>query len=148
MLSEVKEDKRRTELRHAFRQCLTKIVTYLQVTLALKSTVLRDLSCLQPKARTTDKGKSAISRLGLHMKKVIKTDEYRDRIQGEWLVYMSYSSIVEVQSDCDGIGNKCLYWEKMSEVSDDVFGKKYACLSFLAKAALTLAHGNAIRERI
>ena len=82
------------------------------------------------------------------MKMVTKTDEYRDRIQAEWLVYMCDSSIVDVQSDYDATGNICLYWEKMSEVSDDVGGKKYACLSFLAKTSFTtIAHGNAIPER-
>ena len=35
----------------------------------------------------------------------------------------------------------------MSEVSDGVVGKKYACISFLAKAVITRAHGNTIPER-
>lgn len=147
-VSKVKNDSKRTELRRAFRHCFTLIATYMQTTLPLTNAVLRDLSCLQPKKnRKVDKGKAAISRLCLHMKKVTKTDDFCDRIQADWLVYMCDSSLDTLQADFDSSGDICAYWQKVSSVPDGKGGKKSACLPYVAKAALTLAHSNAIPER-
>jgi hypothetical protein len=104
------------------------------------------LACSQ-KNRKVDKGKAAISRLCLHMKKVTKTDDFCDRIQADWLVYMCDSSLDTLQADFDSSGDICAYWQKVSLVPDGKGGKKYACLPYVAKAALTLAHSNAIPER-
>jgi hypothetical protein len=81
------------------------------------------------------------------LKKVTKTDEFRDRVQGEWLMSMCDQNLTSLKSDYDATGSICAYWDKMSDVSNDVGGKKYESLSHVAKAALTLSHGNAIPER-
>lgn len=47
----------------------------LQIIKLWYKSVLKDLSCLQPK---NNKGKSAISRLCLHMKKATKTNDCCD----------------------------------------------------------------------
>jgi len=131
-LSKVKNDSRRKELRLGFRHCFTSIATYLQTTLPLTNSFLKDLSCLQPKTRTIDKGKSAISRLFLQMKKVTKTNDFCDRVQAELLLYMSDSILNSLQSDFETSGNICAYWQKVSEVSDGMGGRKYESLSYVA----------------
>lgn len=146
-VSKVKNDNKRTELWREFKQCFKSIATFMQTRLPLTNPVLRDLSCLQPKNRKVDKAKSAISRLCLHMKKVTKTDEFCDRVNAEWMVYMSDSSVDTLQEDFDTTGDICAYWQKVSEVPNGSGGKKYASLSVVAKTALILSHGNAIPER-
>jgi len=115
-VSKVKQDSRRTELRREFRQCFTTIAVYVQTRLPLTNPVLRDLSCLQPKNRKVDKAKSAISRLCLHMKKVTKTDDVCDRVNAEWMIYMSDDSVDDLQKNFDTSGDICAYWQKVSEV--------------------------------
>jgi hypothetical protein len=144
-VSKVKHDSRRTELRREFRQYFKTIAVYMQTRLPLTNPVLRDLSCLQPNNRKVDKAKSAISRLCLHMKKVTKTDDVCDRVNAEWMIYMSDDSVHELQKNFDTSGDICAYWQKVSEVPNG--GLQYATLSNVAKAVLTLSHGNAVPER-
>jgi len=80
------------------------------------------------------------------MKKVTKANEFCDRVQAEWLLYMCDSSLDRLQPDFETSGNICAYWQKVSEVPDGMGGRKYESLSYLAKAALTLSHSNAIPE--
>ena len=80
------------------------------------------------------------------MKKVTKTDEFCDRVNAEWMVYMSDNSVDTLDEDFDTSGDICAYWQKVSEVPNGSGGKKYANLSDVAKTALTLSHGNAIPE--
>jgi len=122
------------------------MATYLQTTVPLTKAVLKDLSCLQPNNRSVDTNKSAVSRLCLHMKKVTKANEFCDRVQAEWLLYMCDSSLDRLQPDFETSGNICAYWQEVSEVPD-AMGGIYESLSYLAKAALTLSHSNAIPER-
>jgi len=147
VLSKVKNDSKRKELRLAFRHCFTSMATYLQTTLPLTNPVLKDLSCLQLNNRSVDNNKSAVSRLCLHMKKVTKTNEFCDRVQAEWLLYMCDSSFDSLQPDFQTSGDICAYWQKVSEVLDGMDDRKYESLSYVAKAALTLSHSNAIPER-
>jgi hypothetical protein len=94
-----------------------------------------------------DKAKSAISGLCLHMNKVTKTDDVCDRVNAEWMVYMSDSSVDALQLTFDTSCDICAYWQNVSELLNGTGGKKYSNLSDVAKAALTLSHGNAIPER-
>jgi hypothetical protein len=41
----------------------------------------------------------------------------------------------------------CEYWQHVSVITDTTGEKKYTNLSFIAKAALSLSHGNASPER-
>ena len=129
---------RRTELRHEFRQCFKIIAIYMQTCLPLPNPVLRDLSCLQPKNREVDKSKSAISRLCLHMKKVTKTDDVCDRVNAEWMIYLSDESVDTLQKSYDTSGDIFAYWQKVSELLNGNGRLQYANLSNVAKAALIL----------
>lgn len=146
-LAEVKNDTKRTELRRSFRQSYIKIATYMQSALPLQNPVLRDLSCLQPKSRKLEESKSAFSRLCLHMKKVTRTDALRDRAQGEWLLHVCDNSLDALLSEYDKTGDICCYWQKIAEVPNGTGGKQYSNLALVARAALTLAHSNAVPER-
>lgn len=86
-LSKVKKDNTRKELRYAFRQSLSKIVTYMQTTPPVTNPVLRDLSCLQPSVRKLEPSKSMISRLCLHLKKITRMNDVCDKLQTEWLLF-------------------------------------------------------------
>ena len=64
----------------------------------------------------------------------------------EWLLYASDSALDNETSKCDG--DTCGYWKHVSMMVDNNDAqKKYAHLSFVGKAALTLSHGNAAPER-
>ena len=119
----------------------------MQTTFPLTNATLRDLSCIQPAARTSEHGKSQISRLCQHMKKVTKTNDMCDRVQGEWLVYMCDESLVTLETAFNSSGIICEYWNTVAQVTDGMGGKKYQNLAYVAKAALTLSHSNAIPER-
>ena len=80
------------------------------------------------------------------MKKVTKANEFCDYAWAEWLLYMCDSSLDRLQPDFETSGNICAYWQKLSEVPDGMGGRKYESMSYLAKAALTLSHSNAIPE--
>ena len=56
-------------------------------------------------------------------------------------------NVIDLQIENDTSNNICSYWQKISEISDELGGKKYDCLSYVAKVALTLAHSNVIPER-
>jgi hypothetical protein len=86
-----KEDK--TKIRYAMRSCLIAMVSYLQGRMPLNNPVLRDLQCLHPLVRKTPEGKMAIARLCMHLRKVTRTDEFCDKVQTEWSLYMSESDI-------------------------------------------------------
>ena len=57
------------------------------------------------------------------------------------------SSLQSVEVDYAANARICKYWNIISDVPNDVGGKKYSSLSRVAMAAWTLAHGNAIPER-
>ncbi len=144
-MSALKNENKKKELCLSFRQCLTKIAHYLQTHLPLKNSILRDLRCLQPRARKD--GKSAVGRLCLHLKKIMKDDAYCDRVNNEWLMYMCDNVIDNLQMEYDASNDICHYWQRVSEISDELGGKKYESLSYVAKVSLTLAHSNVIPER-
>jgi len=50
--------------------------------------ILRDLQCLHPLVRKKDEGKTAIARLGLHLRQVTKSHEMCDKVKAEWIMYM------------------------------------------------------------
>jgi len=47
----------------------------------------------------------------------------------------------------DTSGDICTYWHKVLQLQDGRGGKTYECLAYVAHAALTLSHSNAIPER-
>jgi hypothetical protein len=128
-LAKIENANNRKEVTLSFRQCFMKIARYLQETLPLTNPVLRDLACLQPKARKLEESKSAISRLCLHLRKVTKTDDFYDDVEGEWLLYMSDKSVSEIETSFNTSGDICSYWHKVSEVSDGRGEKKFAKLT-------------------
>jgi len=146
-VSKVKKEKTRQELRYAFRQCLRQIATYMQTALPVVNPVLRDLRCLQPSARKLEQSKSTVFRLCQHLKKITKMNDMCDKVQAEWLMYMSDVSLDPLQTEYEISGNICQYWFRVSEMPDGMGGKKYVNLPHVAKAALTLSHSNAIPER-
>ena len=66
--------------------------------------------------------KQIVSRLTLQMKKVMKTNEFCDRVQAEWLLYMCDSSLDSLQPDFETSGDICAYWQKVSEVPNGLGG--------------------------
>ena len=137
-------DKQKT-LRLAFRTSLKVMGVYIKNHLPLKNNILRDLQCLHPLARKAESGRSAVSRLCSHLKKVTKTDKFCDDVGSEWL---QYSSDTELDSfTCDADLNICCYWKNISSMVDTAGQTKYKSFSFLCKAALTLSHSNAPAER-
>lgn len=76
-----------------------------------------------------------------------KTDDFCDDVQSEWLLYMSETSISEIETSFSTSSDICSYWYKVSEVSDGRGGKKFAKLTYVVRAALTMSHSNAVPER-
>jgi len=71
---------------------------YIKDHLPLTNAILHDLQCLNPLARKSDGGRSAIGGLCNHLRKVTKTDQYCDCVCLEWLLYSTDSA---VDSYCD-----------------------------------------------
>lgn len=149
LVAMTKEDERK-KIRQSFRSCLLATVTYLQERLPLSDPVIRDVQCLHPLMRNTEQGKNAIKRLCSHLTKVTKDDAFIDQVNGEWLLYMleDDKKIDQWIVDHPGEGNDiCGYWFSITQMTDCSGAKKYVKLGAVAKAALTLSHGNAIPER-
>ena len=140
-------DDRKKTIRLDMRKSLKVMGKYLQDHLPLKNAVLRDLQSLHPLARKADAGRSCIGRLCNHLQKVTKTDQYCDHVCAEWLLY-STDTALDSQPDTLNAGRDiCDYWQHVSTIVDTAGEKKYEHLSYIAKAALTLSHGNAAPER-
>ena len=56
-------------------------------------------------------------------------------------------SLVTLETTFNSSGIICEYWNTVAQVTDGMGGKKYQNLAYVAKAALTLSHSNAIPER-
>lgn len=120
---------------------------YLKDHLPLRNAVLRDLQCLHPLARKADAGRSCIGRLCSHLQKMTKTDEYCDHVCSEWLLYSTDSALDSQSDPSNACQDICAYWQHVSTMVDAAGDKKYKHLGYVAKAALTLSHGNATPER-
>jgi len=81
---------------------------------------------LQPKNIKVDKAKSAISCLCLHVKNITKTDDVRDCVNADWMVYISESNVVTLPLAFDTSGDICAYWQKVSVIPNGNGSKKYA----------------------
>jgi len=111
----------------------------------VNNAVLRDLQCLHPQVRKAKGGRAAIGRLCQHMKKVTKSDQFRDTVCTEWIVYATDTALDSAVYQLPN--NICTYWLHVSNMVDTVGEKKYKNLIYIAKAALTLSHSNASPER-
>jgi hypothetical protein len=85
--------------------------------------------------------------LCLHLNKVTRNDEFRERVQEERLLYSSDRTTDAHQLLYDATGDICICWQNVSDSSNGVGGKKYEHLTCVVKAALTFAHSNAVPER-
>ena len=142
-------DDRKKTVRLDMRKALKVMCIYLKEHLPLTNAILRDLQCLHPLSRKADAaaGRSCIGRLCNHLQKVSNTDKYCDRVCAEWLLY-STDSALDSQPDTLNAGQDiCAYWQHVSTMVDTAGEKKYEHLGSIAKAALTLSHGNAAPER-
>jgi hypothetical protein len=146
LLAIIKEEDRK-KLRYSMRSSLIAMVSYLQSRLPLSNPILRDLQCLHPIARKAEGSKLAIAQLTRHLRIVTKTDEFCDKVQAEWLLYMCESNTAVCQWSDDSMLDICSYWNAVADICDGVGEKKYANLCTLVKSALTLSHGNAVPER-
>ncbi len=75
----------------------------------------------------------------------MKTDQFCDAFGSEWLLHASDSELDSLP--CDAGADICGYLKCISCMVDKTGEKMYKSLSFLAKAALTLSHSNAVAER-
>jgi hypothetical protein len=77
------------------------------------------------------------------LKKVSKTDVFVDKVDAEWLLYMASKEVdaftPQITADI------CTYWN-VSKVTGVNGSKMFPHLSHLAKASLTMSHGNAVAE--
>ncbi len=141
-------DEKKKELLLAFRRCVKEATCYLQSRLPLSNAVLRDMQSLHPLSRKTEQGRSAMSRLCLHLRKVTKTDAFCDSVQREYLMYMcDNDQVLEDWMTTKNCNDICAYWNYVSQIDDGNGTKKYLSLSFVAKCALALSHINAVPER-
>ena len=129
------------------RKSLKVMGKYLKDHLPLRNAILRDLQCLHPLARKADAGRSCIGRLCNHLLKVTKTDQYCDHVCSEWLLYSTDSALDSQADTSNACKDICAYWQHVSTMVDTAGEKKYERLGYIAKAALTLSHGNAAPER-
>ena len=138
-------DNKKREIRLAIRSCLKTTTIYLQQHLPITNPILRDFQCLHPAARKEPSGRATVARLCQQLKKVCKTDSYIDKVDAEWLLYMASKDVDAVSSVITAdIGS---YWNFVSKVMDVTGSVMFPHLSFLAKACLTVSHGNAVAER-
>src|SRR6266516_1623330 len=86
-LAFINKEEEKKKVRCAMRSCLVAMVSYLQERLPLDNPVLRDLQCLDTVVRKTQEGKSALARLCMHLRKVTRTDDFCDKVHGEWLLH-------------------------------------------------------------
>jgi hypothetical protein len=137
------QDRKRNGILLKIRSCLKTTTAYLQKHLPISNPVLRDLQCLHPLARKQAIGRATVGRLCQHLKKASKTDVFVDKVDAEWLLYMA---LKEVDAFTPQItADMCTYWSNVSKVT--VNGSKmFPHLSHLAKASLTILHGNAVTE--
>lgn len=143
-LKSVQESKHK-EILLAIRSCLKTTTVYLQNHLPISNAVLRDLQCLHPMARKQATGRATVGRLCQHLKKVSKTDAFVDRVDAEWLLYMASKEVDAFSQQITA--DICSYWSNVSKVTDVTGCKMFPHLSRLAKASLTISHGNAVAER-
>lgn len=149
LTSVVREDDRK-RISCSFRTAFIKSVSYMQSRLPISNPILRDLQCLDPMVRKSDEAKRAFVRLCTHLNKVTKSDEYCDKVQAEWLVYMCERDSTVEQWSINHISDSsdiCAYWNYISRLTDRTGDKKYVNIALVAKCALSLSHGNAAPER-
>jgi hypothetical protein len=79
------------------------------------------------------------------LKKVSKTDVFVDKVDAEWLLYVASKEVdaftPQITADI------CTYWSNVSKVTGVNGSRMFPHLSHLAKASLTISHGNAVAER-
>jgi hypothetical protein len=129
----------------ALRKSVIVTAEYLVKHLPITNSILRDMQCLHPMLRTVELGRLAVGRLCNHLRKVITTDKMCDAVCSEWMLYSCDDTLANVDSSKSI--DISAYWERVSTITDSTGTKKYSNLSFLAKAALTLSHSNAVPER-
>ena len=81
----------------------------------------------------------------MYLKKVVRTDKMCDDVCSEWLLYACETALDDV--DPTKQVDICEYWQHVSVITETTGEKKYTNLSYVAKAALSLSHGNASPER-
>jgi hypothetical protein len=149
-MSAIEKDDEKKEIILSFRSCLLKTTGYMQKNLQLANPVLRDVQCIHPLVRKTEAGKTAFSRLCMHLTKVTVSDEFCDKAKAEWLLYMCDSDskleqwIVDHGNDCSDI---CSYWDYVTRLTDVGSEQKYKHVGVVVKSVLSLSHGNAAPER-
>ena len=141
VLSEIPTDKQQTT-RLANRKRLKVMGGYMKDHVPVNNTILQDLQCLHPVVKKEGSDRSAISRLCSHLRKITMTDQFCDAVGSEWLLYASDSELDSLP--CDAGVDISGYWKCISCMVDTAGEKKYKSLSFLAKAAMTLSHSNAV----
>jgi hypothetical protein len=139
------QDSKRNGILLEIRSCLKTTTAYLQKHLPISNPVLRNLQCLHPLARKQIISRATVGRLCQHLKKVSKTDVFVDKVDAEWLLYMASKEVdaftPQITADI------CTYWNNVSKVTGVNGSKMFPHLSHLAKASLTVSHGNAVAER-
>mgnify|MGYP006342324205 FL=1 len=129
----------------------------LRDTLPLQSTLLRDLQCLHPLARTDLKSADAILRVARSVPHSI-AEENIDKVIAQFTLYQHESQIAEnwfiFEKGNDANGDPFTkwkrvdqYWSKVLNITDELGQPKYHILARLVKCVLVFAHGNADVER-
>ena len=117
---------------------------YLLKNLPLSNTVLKDLSCLQPSARSEAESEGAIRRLARKLPQVILDDEV-SIVSDEWKLY-ALDDLVLVEDDLKPYVVDS-YWAKVLQRRNSLGQPKYSILGKVVKACLSLSHGNSDAER-
>ena len=85
-MSAIEKDDEKNEIILSFRSCLLKTTGYMQKNLQLANPVLRDVQCIHLLVRKTEAGKTAFSRLCMHLTKITVSDEFCDKAKGRMAI--------------------------------------------------------------
>ena len=82
-LSAIVNEEEKKKICQSLRSCLIATVSYIQRRLPLSNPVIRDMQCLHPMMRKSERGKAAINRLCIYLTKVTKNDSFIDQVNAE-----------------------------------------------------------------
>lgn len=137
----VLNDSRRKATKHNMQQHYFAALTYLKKKV-FGSTILKNLQCLQPSQVNKEKSVKYVCNLA----KAFSFMDIDDmKVRDEWLILQADTSFKENETDkpkrIDHI------WKNVFEKKTSLGAPKYPQITLLAKACLTLSHGNSDVER-
>jgi hypothetical protein len=149
-LDTVKQEKHKgllMDMQHFYKTCAES----LRSSLPLASTLLQDLHCLTPQARSQPESENCIRRLAQKLPQVVDDNEVTT-VLDEWKLYSVDDIPVEWQisqeSNTDGPATSIDdYWSRVISIKNASGLRKYSCLGKVVRACLSLSHGNADVER-